>query len=151
MNNPDAPQAGDPLAARLRADAAGLRRSLAPDFTNRVRKALVVTPQGRGRPSRAFLPALATAALLLTIVFVAWSDSGAREIATGERASAVPRVVEVAHPRGWGALLCEAYSEGVQGRLESELDSVMGDMGRLARGLVASLPTGLRSRVGSWK
>ena len=73
---------------------------------------------------------------------------GSREVATATRASAGPRVVEFAHPRAWGALLCASYTEGVEGRLASELDGMLGDVGRVARGLLARLPRGLRSRVG---
>jgi len=145
----DDPQLDDPFGARLRADAAKLRRSPSPDFTTRVRGALVSSPiRGSGLRSHLFLSALAAAVLLLTLGFGTWSNSGAQGLTTGMQASTGPRVVQVADPRGWGALLCDSYSEGVQARLESEFDGVMGDMGRLARGLVSQLPSGLLGRVG---
>lgn len=154
----DLPQAdsthdGDPLAARLRAAAAELRRSPAPDFTVRVREAVVsaqrVSAQRgmRGLRPRALLLASAAAALLLTLGFATWSSSGAQAVTTGARKSAGPRVVQIAHPRGWGALLCDSYSTGVEGRLESELDSVLGDVGQLARALLARVPSGLLGRL----
>ena len=149
----DLPQAdfthdGDPLAARLRAAAAELRRSPAPDFTVRVREAVVSAQRGmRGLRPRALLLASAAAALLLTLGFATWSSSGAQAVTTGARKSAGPRVVQIAHPRGWGALLCDSYSTGVEGRLESELDGVLGDVGQLARALLARVPSGLLGRL----
>ena len=159
----DLPQAdfthdGDPLAARLRAAAAELRRSPAPDFTVRVREAVVSAQQVsahlvsaqrgmRGLRPRALLLASAAAALLLTLGFATWSSSGAQAVTTGARKSAGPRVVQIAHPRGWGALLCDSYSTGVEGRLESELDGVLGDVGQLARALLARVPSGLLGRL----
>ncbi len=159
----DLPQAdfthdGDPLAARLRAAAAELRRSPAPDFTARVREAVVSAQQVsahlvssqrgmRGLRPRALLLASAAAALLLTLGFATWSSSSAQAVTTGARKSAGPRVVQIAHPRGWGALLCDSYSTGVEGRLESELDGVLGDVGQLARALLARVPSGLLGRL----
>jgi len=114
-----------------------------------VRKALVSAPPRKSYLQlRAKLPALAVAALLLTLGFVTWFNPGPQAVTTEVRTGAGPRVVEVAHPRRWGALLCTSYAVGVEGRLESELNGLIGDIGQLAHALLSRVPSGLRSRVG---